>query len=145
MDKTVPPELKSALNTVWDVEPRARSVRVPGLILQPLVENAIRHGIEPQTGQGKITISATRDGQLLHLQVRDNGVKSNKETKDGIGIANTRSRLRELYGEEALLTLSNSSDGGFVAAIDLPCRENENPVSNSSTTASHENSHIDRR
>ena len=112
-----------------EIDAAALDVQVPTLILQPLVENAIRHGIEPQTGQGRLHISASRDEEMLHLRVRDNGSgnKPASEAKDGIGIANTRSRLQQLYGGAAHLILTTAADGGFIAAIDLPCRETFDP------------------
>ena len=129
-----------------EIDAAALEVKVPTLILQPLVENAIRHGIEPQTGQGKLHISAARDGQTLRLRVRDNGpaAKPAAEAKAGIGLVNTRSRLKELYGQAASLTLTSGSEGGFLAAIDIPCREAGSPGSTSHPSARHENPHPDR-
>jgi LytS/YehU family sensor histidine kinase len=130
-----------------EIDATALEVKVPTLILQPLVENAIRHGIEPQTGQGKLRITAACDGQTLRLRVCDNGpaAKPAAEGKAGIGLANTRSRLKELYGQSASLTLTTGSDGGFVAAIDIPCREASSPGSDSHPSSSHENPNPDRR
>jgi hypothetical protein len=130
-----------------EIDARTLEVKVPTLILQPLVENAIRHGIEPQTGQGRLHISASRDDQTLHLRVRDNGAGSKpaNEAKDGIGIANTRSRLQQLYGPAARLTLTTGADGGFIATIDLPCREAADIKPASPSDASHENPNPDRR
>jgi len=129
-----------------EIDAAALDMNVPTLILQPLVENAIRHGIEPQTGQGKLHISASRDDNALHLRVRDNGSGSKpaSEAKDGIGIANTRSRLRQLYGQAAQLTLTRAVDGGFIAAIDLPCRPTADSKPAANSDANHEDSNPDR-
>ena len=125
-----------------EIDAAALDIQVPTLILQPLVENAIRHGVEPQTGQGRLQITVSREGQTLRLCVRDNGpaAKTATEKKAGIGIANTRSRLQELYGQTARLTLSTASDGGFMATIDLPCHHDI-----AKPDSLHENSHPDRR
>ena len=130
-----------------EIDAAALDVNVPTLVLQPLVENAIRHGIEPRTGQGRLHITATREGRILHLSVRDNGTGSKpaSESKDGIGIANTRSRLQQLYGEEARLTLTTAADGGFIACIDLPCREADGTKLPADSRPNHEDSNPDRR
>src|SRR6185436_7899635 len=78
---------------------------VPALILQPLVENAIRHGIEPQRDPGLISIEAKQEDKHLHLIVRDNGrglpgTGLNSSVRRGIGLANTQARLQGLYGQD---------------------------------------------
>ena len=108
------------------IEPDARAALVPYLILQPLVENAIRHGIEPRETAGEISIRATRKNGKLELCVRDNGAGMAQEKKgparEGIGLGNTRSRLRHLYGENSKLELASAPSGGFEARIELPYR-----------------------
>jgi hypothetical protein len=96
--------------------------RVPTLILQPLVENAIRHGIEPQTGKGILAIRARRANTRLLLTVRDNGggKKPGPQLSEGIGLANTKARLQELYGGEASLALNNTTQGGCSVELELP-------------------------
>ena len=99
--------------------------------LQPLVENAIRHGIIPNGKVAEIEIAATREGDRLHLQVRDNGPglqadrspASNGGSWGGLGLANTRARLVELYGPSHRFELTNApppATGGAVATIDIP-------------------------
>ncbi len=104
------------------VEPGVLDAEVPSLLLQPLVENAIRHGIEPRPGPGRIAIGARRDGAQLLLTVRDNGagVPPGGFKREGIGLANTRARLRELYGERHEFTLANHPEGGLEVRISLP-------------------------
>ena len=99
---------------------------VPTLILQPLVENAIRHGIEPNPSAGVVTIRARRsEVGSLHLTVRDSGgwPKSQAKSQAGIGLANTRGRLQELYGSRARLMLNTDVDGGFAVEMEIPFHE----------------------
>jgi sensor histidine kinase YesM len=104
------------------VAPDVLAVEVPSLVIQPLVENAIRHGIEPQARQGRIDIEARRDADRLLLIVRDNGggMPAGGFTREGIGLANTRERLRELYGDEHRFELANHPAGGLEVRIFLP-------------------------
>jgi len=99
---------------------------VPILILQPLVENAVKHGIEARIAPSLVRIAVERRGESLKLEVRDNGRGyrngSNGVVKEGVGLSNTRSRLRELYGSMANLELSSGHDGGFSAEIRIPWR-----------------------
>lgn len=104
---------------------------VPTLLLQPLVENAIRHGIEPRRGPGLISIEARRDDRHLHLTVRDDGKglpdsyadrdpDLNPAERRGIGLANTRARLQGLYGQEQSLSLAKAEPQGCRVDIRLP-------------------------
>jgi hypothetical protein len=101
-------------------EPEVRAARVPPLLLQPLVENAIRHGIGSLPRGGTVTVRAWREGSSLHLSVADDGVGARKSLpfKEGFGLGNTRERLRELYGD--LATLEFRGDNGFVVEVILP-------------------------
>lgn len=104
-----------------DIEPAALDALLPNLILQPIVENALEHGASRATGEGKIEISARRDGDVLRMRVRDNGPGvENANARTGIGLANTRERLAQLYGDRAAVTLSTATDGGAVAELTLP-------------------------
>jgi len=100
---------------------------VPAMVLQPLVENAIRHGIAPRAAAGMLEVGSARDGDVVRLWVRDDGVgatnASDTTRGDGIGLKNTRARLAGLYGDRASLTLSSANDGGTVATVRLPYRE----------------------
>ena len=100
--------------------------RVPNLILQPIVENAIRHGIAPRSTPGLIEIEAKQRNGALRIQVRDNGPGlSDHRTsvnlfKKGLGLANTETRLERLYGAAHLFDLSNNPDGGLVVTLEIP-------------------------
>ena len=108
-----------------NADPEILDALVPPLILQPIVENAIRHGIETQAGLGRIAISARRNGNQVKLSVSDNGKKpfdaSIKEDKrQGIGLANTRARLQQLYGKEQSFSIVNGDLGGWTVEIKIP-------------------------
>jgi two-component system, LytTR family, sensor kinase len=97
---------------------------VPHLGLQPLVENAVRHGIGRRSAAGRIDVHASRVGDQLMLSVRDDGPGLSPVTLTGtprgIGLTNTRERLRQLYGDRATLDLRNGEHGGAVATVVLP-------------------------
>lgn len=105
-----------------EVDPAVLEVQVPSLVLQPLVENAIRHGIEPRPGPGHIDIRVRREGNRLLLVVHDNGagMPPGGFTREGIGLANTRERLRELYGDDHEFLLGNHPEGGLEISIRIP-------------------------
>ncbi len=112
-----------------DIEPSVQQALVPYLILQPLVENAIRHGIEPREDPGHVGIRARRSNGRLELQVADNGAGlkpgASPPPREGIGLSNTRSRLRHLYGEDFRLELAEAAGGGLEARIEIPFRTTE--------------------
>ena len=124
--------LEDRLTVVMEIAPETLDARVPHLVLQPLVENAIRHGIAPRIEPGRVNISATRgpnDG-LLHLEVRDDGRGVDRDsqvrTRRGVGLTNIRSRLEQLYDGEHRLELENHPESGVVVRITLPFRRAEN-------------------
>ena len=113
------------LEVNFDVPQKLLEAMVPTLILQPLVENAIKHGISQIEGQGIITIKAWKDGEELHLSVADNGPgasadNGHKYPSSGIGVSNTIERLETLYGANQQFSIESPPSGGFVAYIILP-------------------------
>jgi two-component sensor histidine kinase len=115
------------LTVMFDVDPNAQDLLVPHLILQPLVENALRHGILPREEAGRIEISARLAGaNRLELTVRDNGIglPATRGTAKGggIGLPNIRSRLAQLYGDAQHFEIANAAAGGATAFIRIPCR-----------------------
>jgi hypothetical protein len=102
------------------IDPATHAALVPTFLLQPLVENAVEHGLGPRMAGGLISIRARRVGDLLHLCVADNGVGLNgiKRGPEGLGLGNTRNRLREMYGEAGRLELQDT--GGLIVEISLP-------------------------
>ena len=124
------------LEVRMEVDPQTLSSRVPNLILQPIVENAIRHGIAQRSTPGMIEIRAQRVGEILRLEVRDNGpglpleVGTNRTGKRGIGLSNTQSRLSQLYGSDSSIEMMNDARGGFLVTLEIPFRKETAPQSN---------------
>jgi signal transduction histidine kinase len=108
------------LDATIDVPSALHDAQVPNLILQPVVENAIRHGASQVRGIGRIEIRARRDDDTLVLTVLDNGPGLPASPEDGLGLRNVRARLRELYGEEQALELTSGETGGTRAALRIP-------------------------
>jgi LytS/YehU family sensor histidine kinase len=96
--------------------------RVPTLILQPLVENALRHGIATRAGPGRVEIKASRHGDSLLLSVSDDGRGLPRAATERVGLANTRARLQLLHAHRQRFEVRNSDDGGVIAEIELPWR-----------------------
>jgi len=117
---------KDRLTVHMEIEQQALNARLPNLILQPIVENAIRHGIAPRTEPGHIEIEARRFNGTLQVQVTDNGpgLSSNGNTgrilKEGVGLSNTQARLQQLYGAEQRLDLANTAKGGLTVTLEIP-------------------------
>jgi len=117
---------QNRLVTRIDLGEQTLDAMVPNLILQPIVENAIRHGIAPRSTPGLIEISAKQIVNKLRIQVRDNGPGlSDHRTsvnlfKKGLGLANTETRLERLYGADHLFDLSNNPDGGLIVTLEIP-------------------------
>jgi sensor histidine kinase YesM len=104
------------------VDPECLDAAIPYMALQPIVENAIRHGIGRSSAAGSLVISARRSGDDLLIEIADDGpgLAGQGRPKRGIGLANTRARLEQLYGVSAQLTLENGPAGGAVARMTLP-------------------------
>jgi LytS/YehU family sensor histidine kinase len=111
------------LQVRWAIDPKVRRAFVPEFILQPLVENAVRHGIAARAEDGVIEISAEGSNGDLVLTVKDNGPGYNPSTKEGLGLANTRERLATIYGAAGRLDVVNAPDGGTIATIRLPLKK----------------------
>jgi two-component system, LytTR family, sensor kinase len=119
------------LSVQFDIDPSTLDADVPRLILQPIVENAIKHGVSPRSGPGLVRITSKTDGERLWLEVRDNGVglsgSARTQFRSGVGLANTRDRLECLYGEAQKLEFSEG-DGGLTVRIALPLRRSAIPT-----------------
>ena len=110
------------LQVRYEIDASARKCLVPSFILQPLVENALRHGLAERTEGAVIEIGARRENDVLELWVSDNGPGMTDTVVEGIGLTNVRERLRTLYGEHGRLEL-RSRTGGVSAHVFLPCIE----------------------
>jgi Histidine kinase len=104
------------------VDPGALDGMVPCFLLQPIVENAIRHGIAHCVSEGKVEASARLDGASLHFKVRDTGAEAGIPAQDGhgIGLKNTRERLMHFYNDEFAMRAQPLDEGGFEVAITIP-------------------------
>ena len=112
------------VKSVVDIAPEAREALVPAFILQPLVENSVRHGLEPLPEGGTVKIVARREGDRLRIEVSDDGVglRAGEAAREGIGLANTRARLRALHGERASMELCAGEARGCAVVLELPFR-----------------------
>lgn len=120
--------LQDRLKVVWRVLPDTLDAIVPNMILQPLVENSIRHGIAPLISGGTIKIIVTQEDQWLTVRIFDDGAgidPNNKKTRQfGIGVGNTKKRLRHLYGKDHEFSLMPASEGkGAVAFLKIPFKQ----------------------
>jgi len=113
------------LNVSIDVAPEALDASVPHLLLQPLVDNAIKHGISRRVAGGEIRISATLNDGDLNLEVRDNGPglhEPSHSSSRGVGLRITRERLETIYGQHHSVELLTLQEGGAVARVSIPFR-----------------------
>lgn len=112
------------LTVTIDVDPAARGGQVPIFLIQPLVENAVLHGVGPRVGPGSISVAVALDAEDLRIDVVDDGPGIDGDPESavgrGIGLKNTRERLSHLYGDRAGLTLANEPAGGLRVTVRLP-------------------------
>jgi two-component system, LytTR family, sensor kinase len=117
------------LQIVWDLAAETLDAAVPTLLWQPVLENAIRHGVTPLAGRGRIVIASYREGDDLVLEIRDNGrgLPADGAPREGVGLRNIRERVDQLYGSRARFTLGPALGGGTVATLRLPFTPCETP------------------
>jgi sensor histidine kinase YesM len=116
---------KDRLRVEVAADPAVLDAAVPHMGLQPIVENAIRHGIGRKSSAGKLQIQAARVGQSVQVTVRDDGPgfpPADPSRTPGIGLANTRARLQQLYGDAGRLIVENGEQGGAVVTMVVPYR-----------------------
>jgi two-component system, LytTR family, sensor kinase len=111
------------------IAPDTWDALLPNLLLQPIIENAIQHGIEPHARVGRIELSALRIEDCLQIEVRDNGggLPEKDNFEEGIGLSNSRARLQQLYGSRARFELKNAPAGGLAVTIVVPWRTATKP------------------
>jgi two-component system LytT family sensor kinase len=105
------------------IAPEVRKALVPHLLLQPLIENSIRHGADPRSNAVTVTVTADRDGPSTRVRIRDcgRGLPQGKFQR-GTGISNTFERLEQLYGPAHTLEFENCQDGGLAVTVAVPYR-----------------------
>lgn len=108
-----------------DVPDDVLAARLPPLLVQPLVENAIRHGLEPKTAGGQLAVRCRRAGDRLTIEVGDNGAGFAGDLREGTGLANVRQRLAATCGPDATLVLATSPAGGVSARLTLPYHDHD--------------------
>ena len=121
------------LQIVWDLSPDTLDAAVPTLLWHPVLENAIRHGVTPLAGRGRIVIVSYRQGDDLGLEIRDNGMglPEGGVSREGVGLRNIRERVSQLYGPRGQFTLERARGGGTVAILRIPfipCESAHTPV-----------------
>lgn len=120
---------KDRLTVRMSVDPGVLDAAVPNLILQPLVENAIRHAVAPRSAPGFIEIVGAHEDAMLRLEVRDDGPGLPASgLKEGLGLTNTRARLRQLYGANHRFETSSPGGAGFAVKLAIPLRIIDEPV-----------------
>lgn len=112
--------MKERLDVGFDIPANLEHAPFPPMMLQILIENSIKHGLEPKIEGGRIDVSASLAGGVMQVDVRDNGVGFNLHANDGVGLANIRERLRLLYSNTAELVIEAPADGGALASIRIP-------------------------
>jgi signal transduction histidine kinase len=118
------------LRTTFDIDPAAAKARLPSLLLQPLVENAIKYAVTPQEDGADIAVEARLIGDRVRIIVSDTGQGLNgnlpaPSDSTGVGLANIRDRLTQAYGEEPRIEFGDQTGGGFAVTIDIPYRDQE--------------------
>jgi len=110
-----------------EIDPRTLSVLVPSILLQPLIENSIKHGLEPRIHGGTVTLRSRMDGDRVHIEVADDGVgmgnrpeSALQRTGAGIGMKNVQERLEVLYGNDAIFSVVSSPGRGTLVSIEIP-------------------------
>lgn len=120
--------LGERLRVDWEIAPETLDARVPQLVLQPLVENAIRHGISPRLEPGRLVVRTRLDASRLLMEVQDDGAGIEAEPGNGIGLASTRARLECLYGADHRIDIQSRAGGGTLARLDVPLLPVEQPL-----------------
>jgi sensor histidine kinase YesM len=103
-----------------EIDPAIAAFELPQLLLQPIVENAIKHGLEPKVDGGEVAIRARSSGDFIDIEIADTGIGFAPVTAGGVGLTNIRDRLRLLYGERASLAIRENAPAGTLVHLRLP-------------------------
>ena len=103
-----------------NVPPELHAVTLPPMLLQPVVENSIKHGLEPKVDGGTVSVRAHRNGAGVAVEIADSGVGFAPTTRGGVGLTNLRDRLRLIYGDRASLVVAEAAKGGAVVTLTIP-------------------------
>jgi sensor histidine kinase YesM len=103
-----------------DIPDTIKDFPFPPMLIQPLVENAIRHGLEPKIEGGELSIRGKEKGDILQLEITDTGMGFNEDEDTGVGLSNVRERLQSLYGDKGHLILEENRSSGLKAIIEIP-------------------------
>ena len=117
---------KERLNVVINLDPSSLDIEVPAIILQPIVENSIKHVLEKTKDVCEIKINSSVNNNILTLEVIDNGPgisEDNYISKDGVGLSNVKSRLSQIYNNDQSLIIKNLEDGGLIVSIEIPIQQ----------------------
>lgn len=113
------------IRVVSNIDPRVLDVPVPAMILQPLVENAVRHGLSPKIDGGIIRIDASKDGDRVKISIRDDGMGFRGNGRKGIGLSNVRERLKVAYGLQGSFEITSTPGEGTSVSLDFPVERGE--------------------
>lgn len=120
---------KERLKVVINIDPASLNIEVPAIILQPIVENSIKHVLEKTKDGCEIKIRSSLSNNVLTLEVADNGpgiLETNDLNKDGVGLSNVKSRLSQIYNNDQSLKIKNLEDGGLIVSIEIPTQQYRN-------------------
>ena len=122
------------LSVEKEIDPRTLEVLVPSILLQPLIENSIKHGLEPRINGGTVTLRSKLEGDRVRIEVADDGVgigsrprSALTRTGNGIGIKNVQERLEVLYGNQASFSVVSNPGRGTLVSIEIPTSLPEAP------------------
>lgn len=117
---------KDRLRVSYDIDPASMESKIPPFTLQPIIENALVHGIEPVSDSGNLLIKTSVDKELLHILVQDDGAGLNKSgIKEGIGLSNIKGKLENIYGKQFEFNIRNHHQKGTVVEINIPLVKNK--------------------
>jgi ligand-binding sensor domain-containing protein/anti-sigma regulatory factor (Ser/Thr protein kinase) len=133
--------LADRLSVVKKVPPELLDAQVPNLILQPMVENAIRYGIAPRKSGGHVEIAALQVNDNIRITICDDGPGLPERAKEGVGLSNTRARLKQLYGANQRFAYANRSEGGVCVTLELPLRIGNHGIRRAASQNTFQNSH----